>query len=67
MSGGDTHLPFRVTIFHFEKNHMKAYLEAIDIGVFRVATQGLTKPMDHTNLIEDENHYEKWLLQGCIQ
>jgi hypothetical protein len=39
---------------------MEAYLEAIDVGVYRAASQGFTKPKDPTNLIDDEVHYEKW-------
>jgi hypothetical protein len=39
---------------------MEAYLEAIDIGVYKAATQGLPKPRDPTNLVGEEFNYEKW-------
>jgi hypothetical protein len=39
---------------------MEAYLEAIDIGVYKAATQGFPEPRDPTNLIGDEFNYEKW-------
>ena len=39
---------------------MEAYLEAIDIGVYKAATQGFPKPRDPTNLVGDEYNYEKW-------
>ena len=39
---------------------MEAYLEAIDIGVYKAATQGFPQPRDPTNLVGDEFNYEKW-------
>jgi hypothetical protein len=39
---------------------MEAYLEAIDIGVYKAATQGFPQPRDATNHLGDENNYEKW-------
>jgi hypothetical protein len=39
---------------------MEAYLEAIDIGVYKAATQGFPKTRDATNLVGDEYNYEKW-------
>ena len=39
---------------------MEAYLEAIDVGVYRAAAQGFPKPKDPANLVGDEVHYEKW-------
>ena len=39
---------------------METYLEAIDVGVLRAATQGFPKPKDFINLIGDEANYEKW-------
>jgi hypothetical protein len=39
---------------------MEAYLEAIDIGVYKAATQGFPEPRDPTNLVGDEFNYEKW-------
>ena len=38
---------------------MEAYLEAIDVGVYRAATQGFPKPKDPTNLVGDEVNYDK--------
>jgi hypothetical protein len=51
---------FMVTIFLFWKIRMEAYLEAIDIGVYKAATQGLPQPRDATNLLGYEVNYEKW-------
>ena len=39
---------------------MEAYLEALDVGVRRAASQGFPKPKDPANLQGDEVHYEKW-------
>ena len=39
---------------------MEAYLETLDVRVFRAASQGFSKPKDPTNLQGDEVHYEKW-------
>jgi hypothetical protein len=39
---------------------MEAYLEVIDIGVYKATTQGFPQPRDATNLLGDENNYEKW-------
>ena len=39
---------------------MEAYLEAINIGVYKAATQGFPEPRDPTNLVGDEFNYEKW-------
>jgi hypothetical protein len=39
---------------------MEAYLEAIDIGVYKASTQGFSEPRDATNLVGDEYNYEKW-------
>ena len=38
----------------------KFYLEALDVGVLRAASQGFPTPRDPTNLQGDEIHYEKW-------
>ena len=46
--------------FPYWKICMEAYLEAIDVGVLRAATQGYPKPKDATNLTEDETNHEKW-------
>ena len=39
---------------------MEAYLEALDVGILRDASQGFPKPRDATNLQGDELNYEKW-------
>jgi hypothetical protein len=39
---------------------MEAYLEAIDIGVYKATTQGFPKPREPTNLVGEEFNYEKW-------
>jgi hypothetical protein len=39
---------------------MEAYLESIDIGVYKAATQWFPEPRDATNLVGDEYNYEKW-------
>ena len=39
---------------------MEAYLEALDVGVLRFASQGFPKPKDPTNLQGDEVNHEKW-------
>jgi hypothetical protein len=39
---------------------MEAYLDAIDIEVYKATTQGLPKLRDATNLVGDEYNYEKW-------
>jgi hypothetical protein len=61
MSGGDGPPPvFYGDDFPYWKIHMEAYFEAIDIGVYKAATQGFPKPRDATNLVGDEYNYEKW-------
>ena len=35
------------------------YLEALDVGILRAASQGYPKPKDPTNLQGDEVNYEK--------
>jgi hypothetical protein len=61
MSGGDGPPPvFYGDDFTYEKICMEAYLEAIDIGVYKAATQGFSEPRDPTNLVGDEYNYEKW-------
>jgi hypothetical protein len=39
---------------------MEAYLEAIDIGVYKASIQGFLEPRDPTNLVGEEFNYEKW-------
>ena len=46
--------------FPYLKIRMEAYLEALDVGVLRAASQGFPKPKDPTNLQGDEVNYEKW-------
>ena len=61
MSHGDgPPLVFEGDGFSYLKIHMEAYLEALDVGVLRVASQGLLTPMDPANLQGNEVHYEKW-------
>jgi hypothetical protein len=61
MSGGDGPPPvFYGDDFPYWKIRMEAYLEAIDIGVYKAATQGFPEPRDRTNLVGDEFNYEKW-------
>ena len=61
MSGGDgPPLVFDGDDFPYWKIRMEAYLEAIDIGVYKAATQGFPEPRDPTNLVGEEFNYEKW-------
>jgi hypothetical protein len=61
MSNGDgPPLVFDVDDFPYWKICMEAYLEAIDIRVYRAATQAFPQPRDATNLLGDEVNYEKW-------
>jgi hypothetical protein len=60
MSSGDGPPPvFDGDDFPYWKIRMEAYLEAIDIGVYKATTQGFLEPRDPTNLVEEFN-YEKW-------
>ena len=45
--------------FPYWKIRMEAYLEALDVGILRAASQGFPKPKDPTNLQGDEVNYEK--------
>ena len=47
--------------FPYWKIHMEAYLEALDVGILRAASQGFPKPQDPTHLQGDEVIYEKWM------
>ena len=61
MSHGDGHPPiFEGDDFPYWKIHMEAYLEALDVGILRAASQGFPKPRDATNLQGDAVNYEKW-------
>ena len=44
--------------FPYWKIRMEAYLEALDVGILRAASQGFPKPQDATNLQGDEVNYE---------
>ena len=39
---------------------MEAYLEALDVGILKAASQGFPKPRDAAHLQGDEMNYEKW-------
>jgi hypothetical protein len=45
--------------FPYWKICMEAYLEAIDIGVYKATTQGFPEPRDPANLVGEEFNYEK--------
>ena len=58
MSHGNGHPP----IFEgddLRKIRMEAYLEALDVGILRAASQGFPKPRDPMHLQGDEVNYEK--------
>ena len=46
--------------FPYWKIRIEAYLEALDAGILRAASQGFSKPRDPTHLQGDEVNYEKW-------
>ena len=52
-------LSLRGMIFLIGKIRMEAYLEALDVGILRAASQGFLKPQDATHLQDDEVNYEK--------
>ena len=61
MSHGDGPPPiFEGDDFPYWKIRMEAYLEALDVGILRAASQGFSKPQDATNLQGDEVNYKKW-------
>jgi hypothetical protein len=61
MSGKDGPPPvFDGDDFPYWKIRMEAYLEAIDIGVYKAATQGFLESRDPANLVGEEFNYEKW-------
>jgi hypothetical protein len=45
--------------FPYWKIHMEAYLEAIDVGMYKAVVQGLPQPKDTVHHVGDEEHYEK--------
>ena len=60
MSHGDGPPPiFEGDNFLYWKIRMEVYLEALDVGILRAASQGLPKPRDATHLQGDEVNYEK--------
>ena len=61
MSHGDGPPPiFEGDDFPYCKIRMEAYLEALDVGILKSASQGFSKPRNATNLQGDEVNYEKW-------
>ena len=61
MSHGDGPPPiFEGDDFPYWKICIEAYLEALDVGILRAASQGFPKPQNATNLQGDEVNYEKW-------
>ena len=61
MSHGDGPPPiFEGDDFPYWKIRMEAYLEALDIGILRAASQGFPKPRDAAHPQGDELNYEKW-------
>ena len=60
MSRGDGPPPiFEGDDFPYWKIIIEAYLEALDVGILRDASQGFLKPQDPTHLQGDEVNYEK--------
>ena len=60
MSHGDRPSIFEGGDFPYWKIRMETYLEALDVGILRAASQGFPKPRDATHLQGDEVNYEKW-------
>ena len=61
MSHGNKPPPiFERDNFPYWKIRMEAYLEALDAGILRAASQGFPKPKDPTHLQGNEINYEKW-------
>jgi hypothetical protein len=61
MSNGEGPPPtFEGDDFPYWKIHMEAYLEAIDVGCLRAATQGLPAIKDPANPSGDEEKYDRW-------
>ena len=55
MSHGDGRPPiFEEDDFPYWKIRMEAYLEALDVGILRAASQGFPKPQDPMHLQGDE-------------
>jgi hypothetical protein len=61
MSNGEGPPPiFEGDDFPYWKIRMEAYLEAIDVGCLRAATEGLPKIKDPANPVGDEEKYDRW-------
>jgi hypothetical protein len=61
MSNGEGPPPiFEGDDFPYWKICMEVYLEAIDVGCLRTATEGLPKVKDPANLVGDEKKYDRW-------
>jgi hypothetical protein len=61
MSNGEGPPPiFERDDFPFWKIRMEAYLEAIDVGCLRAATEGLPEVKDPANPVGDEEKYDRW-------
>jgi hypothetical protein len=59
-NGKGSPLIFEGDDFLYWKIHMEAYLEAIDVGCLRAATEGLPEVKDPTNPVGDEEKYDRW-------
>jgi hypothetical protein len=46
--------------FPYWKIRMETYLEAIDVGCLRAATEGLSEVKDPANPVGDEEKYDWW-------
>jgi hypothetical protein len=61
MSNGEGSSPtFVGDDFPYWKIHMEAYLEAIDVGCLRAATEWLPEIKNPTNPSGDEEKYDRW-------
>ena len=59
MSHGDGPPPiFEGDDFPYWKIRMEAYLEALDVGILRAASQGFPKPRDAAHPQRDELNYD---------
>ena len=72
MSRGDGPPPiFEGDDFPYWKIRMEAYLEALDVGILRAASQGFPKHWDATNLQGDEvnykNNHENYMQLRCCR
>jgi hypothetical protein len=61
MSNGEGPPPiFEGDDFSYWKIRMEAYLEAIDVGCLRAATEGLSEVKDPANPVGVEEKYDRW-------